>query len=89
MNHKIVWLAFTTVAFAELGDKTQISTIILCADRGSPLVILLGAIAAFATVNAAGIIIGHKLSKIIPRRMVSIIAGAVFLTVGASFLIGI
>jgi len=89
VNYKIVWLALTTVAFAELGDKTQISTIILCAERGSPLLIFLGAIAAFATVNAIGIIVGHRLSKIVPKRMLSVLAGAVFLTVGAAFLVGI
>ena len=54
---------FTTIFIAELGDKTQIATLMLSAESGKPIVVFLGSSLALISSSLAGVLIGKWLSK--------------------------
>ena len=56
---------FTTIFIAELGDKTQIATLMLSAESGKPIIVFLGSSLALISSSVVGVLIGKWLSKII------------------------
>ena len=60
---------FTTIFIAELGDKTQIATLMLSAESGRPLIVFLGSSLALISSSLVGVLIGKWLSnKISPNK---------------------
>ena len=60
---------FTTIFIAELGDKTQIATLMLSAESGEPLIVFLGSSLALISSSIVGVLIGKWIStKISPNR---------------------
>ena len=54
---------FTTIFIAELGDKTQIATLMLSAESGKPIIVFLGRSLALISSSLVGVLIGKWLSK--------------------------
>ena len=54
---------FTTIFIAELGDKTQIATLMLSAESGKPIVVFVGSSIALISSSVVGVLIGKWLSK--------------------------
>jgi len=54
---------FTTIFIAELGDKTQIATLMLSAESGKPIIVFLGSSLALISSSVVGVLIGKWLSK--------------------------
>tara|TARA_B100000242_G_scaffold262947_1_gene209630 strand:+ start:94 stop:420 length:327 start_codon:yes stop_codon:yes gene_type:complete len=54
---------FTTIFIAELGDKTQIATLMLSAESGKPIIVFLGSSLALISSSIVGVLIGKWLSK--------------------------
>jgi len=54
---------FTTIFIAELGDKTQIATLMLSAESGKPIIVFLGSSLALISSSVVGVFIGKWLSK--------------------------
>ncbi len=54
---------FTTIFIAELGDKTQIATLMLSAESGKPLIVFIGSSLALISSSIVGVLIGKWLSK--------------------------
>ena len=54
---------FTTIFIAELGDKTQIATLMLSAESGHPIIVFLGSALALISSSIVGVLIGKWLSK--------------------------
>ena len=54
---------FTTIFIAELGDKTQIATLMLSAESGKPLIVFLGSSLALVSSSIVGVLIGKWLSQ--------------------------
>ena len=54
---------FTTIFIAELGDKTQIATLMLSAESGKPVIVFLGSSLALISSSIVGVLIGKWLSK--------------------------
>ena len=54
---------FTTIFIAELGDKTQIATLMLSAESGKPLIVFIGSSLALISSSVVGVLIGKWLSK--------------------------
>ena len=77
---------FTTVFIAELGDKTQIATLLLSAESGKPLIVFLGAALALITTSLIGVLIGRWLSTVVPTGRLEKSAG--ILMIGLSIWIG-
>ena len=59
---------FTTVFLAELGDKTQIATMLLSAQSGKPVVVFLGAALALICSSFVGVILGRWIAKSMPAQ---------------------
>ncbi len=84
MELKTFLVVFGTVFVAELGDKTQLATVLFAADREvSRWTVFAGS--AFALVLAAGIgvLAGGWISQHVSERHLSLVAGAGFLAIGA------
>lgn len=68
-NHRSwsFWAVFTstfvTIFLAEMGDKTQIVTLLMSAESQSPWLVFIGAAAALITTSLLGVLIGYWLAK--------------------------
>ena len=67
--------SFTTIFIAELGDKTQIATLMLSAESGHPLVVFVGSALALICSSIVGVLIGKWISSKIPAQKFSLFAG--------------
>lgn len=57
------FLAFITVFLAELGDKTQLATLLMAAESQAPWVVFLGAALALILTSCVGVFLGRWLSQ--------------------------
>ena len=60
----ILITSFSTIFLAELGDKTQLATLIISAQSGRPLIVFIGASLALISTSLLGVLIGRWLSLI-------------------------
>lgn len=68
---------------AELGDKTQLATMLFAADKqASKLTIFLGASLALVATSAIGVLAGDFISQYISPRQLQYIAGTSFIAIG-------
>ena len=54
---------FVTIFLAEMGDKTQLVTLLMSAESQSPWIVFLGAALALISTSLVGVLIGYWLSK--------------------------
>lgn len=54
---------FITIFLAEMGDKTQLVTLLMSAESQSPWIVFLGAAMALISTSLLGVIVGYWLSK--------------------------
>ena len=78
----ILITSFSTIFLAELGDKTQIATLILSAQSGRPLIIFIGAALALITTSLLGVVIGQWISNNFPRQKFTLVSGIIMLFLG-------
>ena len=67
--------SFTTIFIAELGDKTQLATLMLSAESGRPLIVFIGSSFALLCSSIAGVLIGKWLSSMISKEQLSFFTG--------------
>lgn len=77
----------TVVVFflAEMGDKTQIATVMLAAQY-NPYWVVVGSTLGMMLANAPVVWFGDKLTKLVPIRMVHIVSALVFAALGVAAL---
>ena len=84
MEWKLFATVFASIFIAELADKTQMVTLLFSADRAvSKWVVFAGSASALVVASAIGVLAGGLLSQFINIKMMSIIAGAGFMLIGA------
>ncbi len=84
MDWKIFLTVFVAVFIAELGDKTQLATMIFAADKEvSKYTVFLAASAALILASAIGVLAGSLLSEYINEKYLHYIAGIGFIIIGA------
>jgi putative Ca2+/H+ antiporter (TMEM165/GDT1 family) len=84
MELKVFFTIFAAVFIAELGDKTQLATMLFAADKEvSKLLVFAAASAALVVASAIGVLAGSLLSAYIDQRVLSYIAGTGFILIGA------
>ena len=79
--------SFILVTIAELGDKTQFAVIALSAKYEFLLLLLIGAIMAFALVSGLGAVVSTALTRVVPLKYIQFGSGLVFIVLGIAFLI--
>ena len=72
---------FTTIFIAELGDKTQIATLMLSAESGKPIIVFLGSSLALISSSIVGVLTGKWLSNKISPKKFALFTGALMLIV--------
>jgi putative Ca2+/H+ antiporter (TMEM165/GDT1 family) len=83
MDLKVIVTVFATVFLAELGDKTQLATMLFAADRDvSKWAVFAGASLALVATSALGVMAGSLVSTVISPRQLQLIAGAGFIAIG-------
>jgi putative Ca2+/H+ antiporter (TMEM165/GDT1 family) len=84
MDLKLLVAVFGTVFLAELGDKTQLATLLFASREGSNLltVFVAASIALIAT-SAIGVLAGAAISSYVQPKYLSYAAGIGFIVIGA------
>lgn len=83
MDIKILLTVFATVFVAELGDKTQLATMLFASDKDvSKWVIFAGASLALVATSALGVLAGGAISQFVSPRQLQLIAGTGFIAIG-------
>ncbi len=80
---------FAMVAVAELGDKTQLGVIALTGEFADPWAVFLGASLALVLVSSVGVLGGRFISKYVESGKLELVAAALFLVLGAAFLVDV
>jgi len=88
VNWNIVVSTFVAVFFAELGDKTQLSTMMLASSKKAPASVFVGSAVALVLSSLIGVLVGDTLYRVVPAHIIRIVAGAGFLVIGALILFG-
>lgn len=83
MFWKTVFSVFITVFLAEIGDKTQLATLLYAADAAvNKWAVFFGSSAALVAAAGIGVLLGSQLEKFVPISALKTLAGAGFITVG-------
>lgn len=83
MDWKLFGTVFATVFVAELGDKTQLATLLLASDASvSRTTVFLAAAAALVLAAALGVAAGAALGQLLSPRVLNRVAGAAFVGLG-------
>lgn len=84
MDWKIFLTIFVSVFIAELGDKTQLATMLFAADKEvSKCTVFFAASAALIVASAIGVLAGSLMSEYINEKYLHYIAGVGFIAIGA------
>lgn len=79
---------FITFFLAEMGDKTQIATVVMAAHYSAPLMVVIGTTLGMLIADVPAVFAGDKLANKIPMKLVHSIAAAVFALLGVATLMG-
>ena len=83
MDWKVLATVFATVFVAELGDKTQLATLLFAADKEvSKWLVFIGASLALIATSALGVLGGGLIAQYVSERMLHLIAGIGFIAIG-------
>jgi putative Ca2+/H+ antiporter (TMEM165/GDT1 family) len=74
---------FVTVFVAEIGDKTQLATMLFASEaKLSKWVIFAGSALALTLAAAIGVIVGGQLERFVSPRTLKVVAGIGFIAIG-------
>ena len=83
MDFKVLATVFTSVFVAELGDKTQLATLLFASDKqASKLTVFVGAALALIVTSAIGVLAGSAISQYISEKTLRYLAGIGFVAIG-------
>jgi len=83
MDWKILSTVFTSVFIAELGDKTQLATMLFASDKDiNKLTVFAGASLALVVTSAMGVVAGSAISQYVGEKVLHYLAGLGFIAIG-------
>ena len=83
----LLFTTFVTVFLAEMGDKTQLTTITLSSTTNKPLAVFIGSSLALISATLLGALAGGSIANLIPAYLLKLISGIVFLILGINILV--
>jgi len=80
----------TLVAFflAEMGDKTQVATVMLAAQYRALITVVAGTTLGMLIANVPAVLLGDRLGDRLPVRLIRLIVAAMFASLGLVTLLG-
>jgi Ca2+/H+ antiporter, TMEM165/GDT1 family len=72
---------FLTIALAEMGDKTQVTTLLMAAQSHKPWIVFLGAATALICTSLLGVLVGRWLARHLSPESLNKAAGVILLLV--------
>jgi putative Ca2+/H+ antiporter (TMEM165/GDT1 family) len=88
MDLRVFFTVFASVFVAELGDKTQLATMLFASDREvSKLTVFAASASALVVTSALGVLAGGLVSEHVSPRVLRWLAGVGFIAVGLWVLI--
>ena len=83
MEYKVHITVFVAVFIAELGDKTQLATMLFAADKDvSKWTVFFGASLALIVASGIGVLAGSAISQYVSEKQLSYVAGIGFIAIG-------
>jgi putative Ca2+/H+ antiporter (TMEM165/GDT1 family) len=83
MDLKLFAAVFATIFVAELGDKTQLATLLYASDAAHPkLTVFAASASALVLTSALGVLGGAVISEFVSPRVLRWVAGLGFMAVG-------
>ena len=82
----LLFTTFVTVFLAEMGDKTQLTTITLSSTTNKPLAVFIGSSIALILATLLGALAGGSIANLIPDFFLKLLSGIVFLIIGIKLL---
>ena len=82
----LLFTTFVTVFIAEMGDKTQLTTITLSSTTNKPLAVFIGSSIALILATLLGALAGGSISNLIPAFILKLLSGTVFFFIGINLL---
>ena len=79
---------FSMIFLSEWGDKTQIASA-LFATEYNPIMVFIGVMAALFILSVMAIYLGQIISQKVDRKLVSRIAGTLFLIIGIAIILSL
>jgi len=84
MDLRLLATVFGTVFLAELGDKTQLATLLFAArERSSLVTVFVAASLALVATTAIGVLAGAAIASYVQPKYLSYAAGVGFIVIGA------
>lgn len=83
MDFKTFFVVFGTVFLAELGDKTQLATVLFASKASvSLMTVFVAATLALTLSSGLAVVAGSLISQYVDTRYLSVIAGVGFIIIG-------
>ena len=87
MSWTVTWQTFlsvfVTIFLAEIGDKTQVATMLFSSDaQANKWLVFMAASAALVLATGIGVLIGGQLEKFVSPKTLKLLAGLGFVAVG-------
>ena len=82
----LLFTTFVTVFLAEMGDKTQLTTITLSSTTNKPLAVFIGSSIALILATLLGALAGGSIANLIPAFLLKMLSGIVFLIIGINLI---
>ena len=88
-GHRTVFV-ITTIAFflAEIGDKTQVATIMLAARFNSLVAVVAGTTLGMLAANVPAVLLGSAMTQRLPLKAIRYVAALMFAALGVATLLG-
>jgi Ca2+/H+ antiporter, TMEM165/GDT1 family len=80
---------FVTIFLAEIGDKTQVATLLMSAQSHKPLTVFVGAATALVATSLVGVLLGRWLSMVLQPRTLERVTGIILAVVAVLLLIDV
>lgn len=88
VDWKILLSTFGLIFFAELGDKTQLTTMMLAAQSDASTSVFVGAAVALSLSALLGVVFGEAITKLVPTQYIHLGAGIAFVGMGIFLIVG-
>ena len=86
---KVFGSTFITIFLAELGDKTQVATLLMSAESHEPWVVFTGAAMALLTTSLLGVLVGQWLSSRVSPKTLDTAAGIMLAVIAVWLLVDV